>query len=99
VPIILEFGFPEGFRFPGPPRPQPPGPDGREQVLGRGWGFAVLVPWTVQPDDGAGLREGVIGFAAGRRPRDIARREVDGFSNLILVCQRSLLTRTRPPRS
>jgi hypothetical protein len=69
VPVILEFGFPEGFRFPGPPRPQPPGPDGREQVLRRGWGFATLVPWTVQPDDGAGLREGVIGFAAGRRPR------------------------------
>ena len=25
--------------------------------------------WTVQPDDGAGLREGVIGFAAARHPR------------------------------
>jgi len=69
VPVILEFGFPEGFRFPGPPRPQPPGPDGREQVLRRGWGFATLVPWTVQADDGAGLREGVIGFTTGRRPR------------------------------
>jgi hypothetical protein len=69
VPVILEFGFPEGFRFPGPPRPQPPGPDGREQVLRRGWGFAVLVPPTVQPDDGAGLREGVIGFTTGRHPR------------------------------
>ena len=69
VPMILEFGFPEGFRFPGPPRPQPPGPDGREQVLRRGWGFAVLVPTTVQPDDGAGLHEGVIGFAAGHQPR------------------------------
>jgi hypothetical protein len=69
VPVILELGFPEGFRFPGPIRPQPPGPDGREQVLRRGWGFAVLVPWTVQPDDGAGLREGVIGFTSGRRPR------------------------------
>jgi hypothetical protein len=38
-------------------------------VLRRGWGFATLVPWTVQPDDGAGLREGVIGFTSGRRPR------------------------------
>jgi len=69
VPVILEFGLPTGFRFPGPPRPQPPGPDGREQVLRRGWGFAVLVPSTVQADDGAGLREGVIGFATGGRPR------------------------------
>jgi hypothetical protein len=69
VPVILEFGSPEGLRVPGPPPSQPPGPDGREQVLRRGWGFAVLVPWTVQPDDGAGLREGVIGFTFGRRPR------------------------------
>jgi hypothetical protein len=69
IPMILEFGFPENFRFPGPPRPQPPGPTGREQVLQRGWGFAVLVPSTVQADDGAGLREGVIGFAAHGRPR------------------------------
>jgi len=29
----------------------------------------VLVPNTVQPDDGAGLDEGVIGFAAGGQPR------------------------------
>lgn len=67
VPVILELGLPEGF--PGQGRPQPPGPEGREQVLRRGWGFAVLVPSTVQPDDGAGLREGVIGFTFGRRPR------------------------------
>jgi hypothetical protein len=72
LPVILELGFPEGFRFPGPPRPQPPGPTGREQVLQRGWGFAVLVPWTVQADDGAGLREGAIGYASrgGPRPND-----------------------------
>ena len=69
VPVILELGFPEGHVFPGPPRPQPPGPTGREQVLARGWGFAVLVPTTVQADDGAGLREGVIGFAAGGQRR------------------------------
>ena len=69
VPVILEFGFPEGFTFPGPPRPAPPGPTGREQVLARGWAFAVLVPWSVQADDGAGLAEGVIGYAAHGRPR------------------------------
>jgi hypothetical protein len=69
MPVVLEFGFPEGFRFPGPPRPQPAGPTGREQVLARGWGFAVLVPNSVQADDGAGLSEGVIGFASGGRPR------------------------------
>jgi hypothetical protein len=40
-----------------------------EQVVARGWGFAILVPSTVQPDDGAGLSEGVIGIAAGKKPR------------------------------
>lgn len=69
VPMILELGFAEGHVFPGPPRPQPPGPTGREQALARGWGFAVLVPSTVQADDGAGLRAGVIGFAAGGQRR------------------------------
>ncbi|HTU12845.1 MAG TPA: hypothetical protein VMG08_18285 [Allosphingosinicella sp.] len=69
IPVIVEFGFPEGARPPGPPRPQPSGPTGREQVLQRGWGFAVLVATTVQADDGAGLRQGVIGFASAGRPR------------------------------
>lgn len=67
VPVVLELGFPEEFRFPGSP-PQP-GPDWREQVLRRGWGYAIIVPSTVQPDDGAGLVEGVIGIAASGRPR------------------------------
>ncbi|MBL7372601.1 acetylxylan esterase, partial [Escherichia coli] len=38
VPVMLSFGFPEGFRFPGPPRPADPGPPPGEQLLRRGWG-------------------------------------------------------------
>lgn len=68
VPLILEFGFPEGFRFPGPARPEPAVP-WQAQVLRRGWGYAILVPNTIQPDDGAGLSEGVIGIAAAGKPR------------------------------
>jgi hypothetical protein len=67
VPLILELGFPEGFRFPG--FTPPPGPDWTERVIERGWGYAILVPSTVQPDDGAGLKEGVIGAAARGLPR------------------------------
>jgi hypothetical protein len=67
VPLILELGFPEGFRFPG--FTPPPGPDWTERVIERGWGYAILVPSTVQPDDGAGLDEGVIGAAARGRAR------------------------------
>jgi hypothetical protein len=70
VPLILELGFPEGFRFPGPARPEPADP-WQAQALRRGWGYAILVPNTIQPDDGAGLSEGVIGFAAAGRPRAV----------------------------
>jgi hypothetical protein len=69
VPLILELGFPEGFHFPGFPPPKNAGPDWTEQVIGRGWGYAILVPYTVQPDDGVGLSQGVIGIAAHGKPR------------------------------
>ncbi|HEY0310928.1 MAG TPA: hypothetical protein VGC56_00385 [Allosphingosinicella sp.] len=69
VAVILELGFPEGFRFPGfPPQPAPADP-WTAQILRRGWGYAILDPRTVQPDDGAGLADGVIGAAAGGKPR------------------------------
>jgi hypothetical protein len=68
VPIVLELGFPEGFRFPGMPAPADPW---QGQVLRRGWGYAIVVPYTVQPDDGAGLEEGVIGIAAQGKPRGL----------------------------
>jgi hypothetical protein len=57
VPVVMELGFPEGFRFPGFNPPPKTGPDWMEQVIARGWGFAILVPGTIQPDDGAGLKE------------------------------------------
>ena len=69
VPLILELGFPEGYHFPGLRPPPSTGPDWTEQVVSRGWGYAVLVPGTIQPDDGAGLAEGVIGAAARGQPR------------------------------
>ena len=68
VPLIFELGFPEGFRFPGLPPPTDPW---QGQVLRRGWAYAIIVPATIQPDDGAGLKEGVIGFAAGGERRGL----------------------------
>ncbi|MEJ0043348.1 MAG: hypothetical protein WDM81_14520 [Rhizomicrobium sp.] len=41
----------------------------RAQVLAKGWGAAVLDVTSVQPDSGAGLGRGVIGFVAGGKPR------------------------------
>ena len=69
VPMVLQLGFPEGFRFPGAPPPDPAVVDWTDRVVARGWGYAILVPASVQPDDGAGLGEGVIGYAAAGRPR------------------------------
>jgi len=68
VPLILSFGFPEGFRFPGPPRAPDPGPPYTAQLLRRGFGYAVLVANSVQADNGGGLGDGVIGISLrGRR--------------------------------
>jgi hypothetical protein len=69
VPVILELGFPEGFRFPGAPPPPADEVHWTDRALARGWGYAILDPRSVQPDDGAGLREGVIGIASRGRPR------------------------------
>lgn len=68
VPLMLSFGFPEGFRFPGMP-PLPPEQEPANQLVKRGWGYAVIVPNTIQADNGAGLAKGVIGLSLGGRPR------------------------------
>jgi peptidoglycan/xylan/chitin deacetylase (PgdA/CDA1 family) len=65
VPVVMEFGFvfPPGFRFPQQPnnnQPQPP--SWQQQCLAKGWGYAVLVPTSVQADNGAGLTQGIIGL-------------------------------------
>lgn len=68
VPVIMELGWapPPGTRPPGPP---PAGPDWRQLLLERGWGYAVLIPTSVQADHGAGLTEGIIGLASRGEPR------------------------------
>ena len=58
VPVIMEFGF-GGFgpgRGPGAGRgpAPPPGPTWQQQVLAKGWGYAILVPGSIQADNGAG---------------------------------------------
>lgn len=74
VPVIMEFTFvfPPGFRPPAPPRDTssgPPPPSWQQQVLERGWGYAVLIPVSIQADNGAGLRQGIIGLVNKGQPR------------------------------
>lgn len=42
--------------------PMPSAPSWQQQVLNRGWGYAVYYPTSVQPDSPSGLREGIIGL-------------------------------------
>jgi hypothetical protein len=45
------------------------GPTWQQQVLAKGWGYAILVPTSVQADNGAGLTKGVIGLCNKGQPR------------------------------
>ncbi len=69
VPLILSFGFPQGFRFPGPPRAPDPGPPYTDHLLRAGFGYAVLVASSIQADNGGALGDGVIGISLKGRPR------------------------------
>jgi hypothetical protein len=77
VPVVMEFGFaprPRPATAPVPPAPPPPSsPDGtwQEQLARKGWGYAVLVPTSVQADNGAGLTRGIIGLVNKGQPRDL----------------------------
>ena len=72
VPVMMEFGFPP---FPGGRRggfagvPAPSGQTWQQQVLAKGWGYAVLVPTSFQADNGAGLTQGIIGLCSKGQPR------------------------------
>ena len=75
VPVIMEFSFvfPPGLRPPAPPpnAPVPAGPTWQQQVLARGWGYATLIPTSVQADNGAGLTSGIIGLCNKGQPRKV----------------------------
>jgi hypothetical protein len=68
VPVIVEFGwnFPKGWKW-----PQQEGPTWQQQVLEKGWGYAILIPTSIQADNGAGLREGIIGLVNKGQPRKL----------------------------
>ena len=43
----------------------------QQQVLAKGWGYAILIPTTVQGDNGEGLTQGVIGLVNKGQPRKL----------------------------
>jgi beta-glucosidase len=79
VPVMIMFrlAFPPGRGGPGgrgaPPTPPapPPGsdPPPTDQLIADGWGYVAFSPTTVQSDNGAGLRSGIIGLTNKGEPR------------------------------
>lgn len=70
VPVIMEFGFifPAGFNPPRDTSRNAP-PTWQQQLLAKGWGYAVIVPTSYQADNGAGLTQGIIGLVNKGQPR------------------------------
>jgi len=46
-------------------------PTWQQQVLAKGWGYASLIPTTVQADNGEGLTQGIIGLVNKGQPRKL----------------------------
>lgn len=75
VPLMILFGRPA---FPSDPVPPAfakfaalagTDPPATVQLIGAGWGYALLSPASIQADNGAGLTKGIIGLANRGRPR------------------------------
>jgi hypothetical protein len=81
VPFLMMFG---GFGGSGMPRPaDAPAPTNSrpefggpykdpastEQLLAAGWGYATIIPNSIQADNGAGLTKGIIGLVNKGQPR------------------------------
>jgi hypothetical protein len=45
------------------------GPSWQQLVLAKGWGYAIIVPNSIQADNGAGLTAGIIGLCNKGQPR------------------------------
>ena len=79
VPVIMEFGLsPEALEqlkkrfteaqwaaFAGN------GPPWQQHVLAKGWGYAILIPTSIQADNGEGLTQGIIGLVNKGQPRKL----------------------------
>jgi hypothetical protein len=85
VPVITQLGFLGGFRgFGGTNAPggtnrfawggfgdTNTGPTWQQQILAKGWGYAIISPNSVQADNGAGLTQGIIGLCNKGQPREV----------------------------
>jgi hypothetical protein len=70
VPVMIEFGFvfPPGMRV--PPAAANGGSDWKQQLLAKGWGYAVLIPTSIQADNGAQGIIDLVNKGQRRKPED-----------------------------
>ena len=77
VPVMMELSFSPEFlaaiakRYPEMTAAGSKGPTWQQQALAKGWGYAVLIPTSVQADKGDGLTEGIIGLVNKGQPRKL----------------------------
>jgi hypothetical protein len=79
VPVMMELSFSKEFlaemakRFPAVAAQMAAvkGPTWQQQLLAKGWGYAVIIPTSFQADKGDGLTEGVIGLVNKGQPRKL----------------------------
>ncbi|GBF20457.1 MULTISPECIES: glucuronyl esterase domain-containing protein [Arenibacter] len=78
VPLVMEFGYIQ-WPFGTPPAEpksyfaSPYEPRWKQQLISQHWGYAILVPSSIQDDNGAGLTSGIIGLlnqGRNRKPED-----------------------------
>ena len=82
VPVLMMFGgffggngMPRRAGEPEPPRRGPfananhPHPPSTEQLIAAGWGYAIIIPSSIQADNGGGLTKGIIGLVNKGQPR------------------------------
>jgi hypothetical protein len=68
MPVMLELAWmiPKSWKLPTEPEPT-----WQQQLLAKGWGYALLYPTSYQADNGAGLTQGIIGLMNHGQPRNV----------------------------
>jgi hypothetical protein len=77
VPVMMELSFSKEVMeriaklYPEMAKQAAATPTWQQQLLAKGWGYAIYIPTSVQADKGDGLTEGIIGLVNKGRPRKL----------------------------
>src|SRR5580693_781331 len=77
VPVMMELAFSKEVMdriaklYPEMAKQAAASPTWEQQLLAKGWGYAIYVPTSVQADKGDGLQEGIIGLVNKGQPRKL----------------------------